>query len=46
MAPNWKHLASLTADDLQIALLAEVDVIMEGHLGPEEDDRVDTGNAR
>jgi hypothetical protein len=37
MAPNWKHLASLTADDLQIALLAEVDAIMEGHLGPEED---------
>jgi hypothetical protein len=25
MAPNRKHLASLTADDLQIALLAEVD---------------------
>jgi hypothetical protein len=28
VAPNWKHLASLTADDLQIALLAEVDAMI------------------
>src|SRR5262249_61940849 len=37
MPPDWKQLADLTPDDLQMALLAEADAVMGGQYGPEED---------
>lgn len=37
MPPDWKQLADLTPDDLQMALLAEADAVMGGRYGPEED---------
>ncbi len=37
MTPDWKLLAGLTGDDLQMALLTEADAILEGEPGPEED---------
>jgi len=37
MSPDWKLMADLTPNDLQTALLAEVDAVMDGQSGPEED---------
>jgi hypothetical protein len=37
MSPDWKLLAGLPADELQSALLAEVDAVMEGQPCREED---------
>lgn len=37
MSPDWKRLAGLSPGDLQAALLAEVDAVMDGKSGPEED---------
>lgn len=37
MPPNWRLLADLTPDELQTALLAEADAVMDGKSGPEED---------
>lgn len=37
MSPDWKQLAGLAPNDLQMALLAEADAIMGGQYGPEED---------
>ena len=37
MSPDWKLLAELTSGDLQTALLAEADAVLNGEPGPEED---------
>ena len=37
MSPDWRLLAGLAPNDLQVALLAEVDAVMAGQPGPEED---------
>lgn len=37
MAPDWRLLAELTANELQAALLAEADAVMDGKSGPGED---------
>jgi hypothetical protein len=37
MSPDWKLLADLTPNDLQTALLAEVDAVMNGQSSPEKD---------
>ena len=37
MPPDWTLLAGLTPGDLQTALLAEADAVMNGQPGPEED---------
>jgi Domain of unknown function (DUF4375) len=37
MSPDWRLLAGLAPDDLQRALLAEVDAVMAGQSGLEED---------
>jgi hypothetical protein len=37
MPPDWKLLAGLDPGDLQTALLAEADAVMNGQPGPEED---------
>jgi Domain of unknown function (DUF4375) len=37
MPLDWRQLAGLAANDLQAALLAEVDAVMAGQSGPEED---------
>jgi hypothetical protein len=37
MSPDWRLLADLPPNDLQTALLAEADAVMDGQSGPEED---------
>jgi hypothetical protein len=37
MPPDWELLADLTPNELQAALLAEADAVMDGKPDPEED---------
>ena len=37
MSPDWRLLAELSSGNLQAALLARADAVMDGKSGPEED---------